>query len=88
MKKNILIAVTVIASLCLLYWGIEFLKGVNMFKPANFYYAEFEKVDGLIEAAPVSINGFTVGQVREICGCKRFHRCCYFRCDPERHASG
>lgn len=66
MKKNILIAVTVIASLCLLYWGIEFLKGVNMFKPANFYYAEFEKVDGLIEAAPVSINGFTVGQVREM----------------------
>lgn len=66
MKKNILIAVTVIASLCLLYWGIEFLKGVNMFKPANFYYAEFEKVDGLIEAAPVNINGFTVGQVREM----------------------
>ncbi|MBO7608632.1 MAG: MCE family protein [Muribaculaceae bacterium] len=66
MKKNILIAVTVIASLCLLYWGIEFLKGVNMFKPANFYYAKFEKVDGLIEAAPVTINGFPVGQVREI----------------------
>lgn len=66
MKKNILIAVTVIASLCLLYWGIEFLKGVNMFKPANFYYAKFDKVDGLIDAAPVTINGFTVGQVREI----------------------
>ncbi|MBR6283231.1 MAG: MCE family protein [Muribaculaceae bacterium] len=66
MKKNILIAVCVIASLCLLYWGIEFLKGVNMFKPANFYYAKFEKVDGLVEAAPVSINGFPVGQVREI----------------------
>ncbi len=66
MKKNILIAVTVIASLCLLYWGIEFLKGVNMFKPANFYYAKFEKVDGLVEAAPVMINGYPVGQVREI----------------------
>ena len=66
MKKNILIAVTVIASLCLLYWGIEFVKGVNMFKPANFYYAEFKEVDGLVEAAPINVNGFPVGQVREI----------------------
>lgn len=66
MKKNIWIAVTVIASLCLLYWGIEFLKGVNMFKPANFYYVQFDKVDGLVEAAPVMVNGFPVGQVREI----------------------
>ncbi|MBQ7690808.1 MAG: MCE family protein [Muribaculaceae bacterium] len=66
MKKNVLIAVTVIASLCLLYWGIEFLKGVNMFKPANFYYAKFERVNGLVEAAPVMVNGFQVGQVREI----------------------
>lgn len=66
MKKNILIAVTVLVSLGLLVWGIEFLKGVNMFKPANYYYAKFDKVDGLVEAAPITINGFQVGQVREI----------------------
>ena len=65
-NKNVVIALTVIASLCLLYWGIEFLKGVNLFKPANFYYAEFEQVDGLVEASPVMVNGFQVGQVREI----------------------
>lgn len=66
MKKNIIIASTVILSLGLLIWGIEFLKGVNLFKPANYYYAKFEKVDGLVEAAPVMINGFQVGQVREL----------------------
>lgn len=66
MKKNIVIALTVIASLGLLYWGIEFLKGINMFKPANFYYATFSKVDGLSGAAPVTVNGFNVGQVREM----------------------
>ena len=65
-NKNVVIALTVIASLCLLYWGIELLKGVNLFKPANFYYAEFEQVDGLVEASPVMVNGFQVGQVREI----------------------
>ncbi|MBR1804713.1 MAG: MCE family protein [Muribaculaceae bacterium] len=37
-----------------------------MFKPANYYYAQFDKVNGLVEAAPVTVNGFQVGQVREI----------------------
>ncbi len=65
-KKNILIAATVIISLGLLIWGIEFLKGVNLFKPANYYYATFDKIEGLVEATPVTINGYQVGQVREI----------------------
>ena len=65
-NKNVVIALTVVVSACLLYWGIEFLKGVNLFKPANFYYAKFEKVEGLTESAPVTINGFQVGQVRDI----------------------
>lgn len=66
MKKNILIAATVLISLGLLIWGIEFLKGINLFKPANFYYVKFERVDGLVDAAPVTINGYQVGQVKEI----------------------
>ena len=65
-SKEALIAITVIISLCILYFGIEYLKGINLFKPANFYYAKFEKVDGLAVSAPVTINGFQVGQVREI----------------------
>ena len=64
--KEVLIAVTVIISLCVLYFGIEYLKGINRFRPANFYYAKFEKVNGLAVAAPITINGFQVGQVREI----------------------
>ncbi len=64
--RESLIAVTVIIGLCILFFGIEYLKGINLFKPANFYYAKFEKVDGLAVSAPVVINGFQVGQVREI----------------------
>ena len=65
-NKNVKIALTVIVSLCLLYWGIEFLKGINLFKPANFYIAKFDRVDGIVEATPITVNGFQVGQVREI----------------------
>lgn len=55
-----------VVSICILYWGIEYLKGINLLKPANFYYAKFEKVNGLTVASPVTVNGFKVGQVREI----------------------
>lgn len=65
-KKNVLIGLSVVVSICILYWGIEYLKGINLLKPANFYYAKFEKVNGLTVASPVTVNGFKVGQVREI----------------------
>ena len=65
-NKNVKIALTVIAGLALLYWGINYLKGVNLLTPANRYYTEIESTNGLIEAAPVTVNGFQVGQVREI----------------------
>jgi len=64
--KNVKIGLTVILALAFLIWGIEFLKGVNLFKPANYYYATFDNVDGLVDAAPVTVSGFQVGQVKEI----------------------
>lgn len=66
MKKNIIIGAVVVLALGLLYWGIEFLKGVNLFEPKNYYITKFEKVNGLTVSAPVSVNGFQVGLVKEI----------------------
>ena len=66
LNKNSIIAIVVIISIGLLYWGINYLKGINLFKPANFYYVKFEQVDGLNVSAPVTINGFKVGLVKEI----------------------
>ena len=64
--KNVKIALTVLLGLVLLYWGINYLKGVNLLTPANHFYTEVESTDGLLEAAPITVNGFQVGQVREI----------------------
>lgn len=64
--KNVKIALTVLLGMVLLYWGINYLKGVNLLTPANFFYTEVTSTDGLLEAAPVTVNGFQVGQVREI----------------------
>lgn len=65
-SKEVKIAVTVLVSLACLYWGINYLKGINLFTPVNFYYAHFDAVDGLTDSAPVTINGYQVGLVREI----------------------
>lgn len=65
-KKEITISICVIAALCLLFLGIDFLKGVNVFKPANYYTATYTNVNGLAVSAPVTLNGFKVGLVRSI----------------------
>lgn len=65
-NKNTIIALVVILGLGLLYWGIEFLKGVNLFEPANYYTTKFEQVNGLNVSSPVTVNGYQVGLVKEI----------------------
>lgn len=65
-KKEITISICVIVALCLLFLGIDFLKGVNVFKPANYYTATYTNVNGLAVSSPVTLNGFKVGLVRSI----------------------
>lgn len=65
-NKEFKIGLSVIAALCILFFGIDFLKGINLFEPANFYYATYDNVSGLSIAAPVTIDGYKVGQVRDI----------------------
>lgn len=65
-KKEFAIGLSVIIALLLLFFGIDYLKGINLFNPANFYYVEYENVSGLSVSSPVYINGFKVGQVREL----------------------
>lgn len=65
-KREITIGISVIAAIAVLIFGIEFLKGINLFRPAHFYLAYYDNVDGLEVSAPVKVNGYKVGQVREI----------------------
>ena len=66
MKRNFYIGLSVLAALFILYFGLEFLKGVNMFKASNYYTASYTNVAGLQVSAPVSVNGFKVGQVSNV----------------------
>lgn len=65
-RKEVVIGLIVIISIAILVVGIDFLKGVNVFKASNYYYATYSNVEGLSQSAPVMLNGYKVGQVRDI----------------------
>jgi phospholipid/cholesterol/gamma-HCH transport system substrate-binding protein len=65
-RKEFIIGGCVLAALAILFFGIDFLKGINVFKASNYYYVSYENVEGLAVSANVNVNGFKVGQVRDI----------------------
>ncbi len=66
MKKEITIGLSVIIALLILFFGINYLKGINLFKASNYYYSSFTNVTGLAQSAPITVNGYKVGLVREV----------------------
>ena len=65
-KKEVKIGVFVVVTLALLGWGLNYLKGRDIFFGGNIYYGVFTKVDGLNDASPIYYHGFKVGSVRDI----------------------
>ena len=65
-RKEVLIGLIVLVAMTVVVVGIDFLKGVNVFKASNYYFVSFTDVAGLAQSAPVTVNGFKVGQVRDI----------------------
>lgn len=65
-NKEFVIGLSVIVAIVILIFGIDFLKGINLFRPAHYYVAYYDNVDELTVSSPVLINGYKVGQVREV----------------------
>ena len=64
--KEAKIGLVSIVSLALLYFGINYLKGINLFQPTNYYYIAFNNVKDVTVSSPVYVEGFKVGLVRDI----------------------
>jgi len=50
----------------LFIWGLNYLKGTDIFSSQIKFYAVYDDVTGLIESNPVSLNGVSIGQVNRI----------------------
>lgn len=64
--KEVKIGASVLVAIAILVFGINYLKGVNIFKASNYYYATYSNVTGLAISAPVTLNGFKIGIIREM----------------------
>ena len=65
-SKEARIGAVVTIAIVLLIWGLNFLKGNNIFSAEREYYAIYQRIDGLVEANPILVNGFKVGRVSSI----------------------
>lgn len=65
-KSEVKIGLVGIIAIFILVWGVNFLKGNNIFGNSNKYYAVYSNIDGLESSSPIRINGLTVGNVTEI----------------------
>ncbi len=68
MKKVtvIYIGLTFVLAIFIFVWGYNFLKGKDLFSKQTILYSRYQKIDGLVTANPVLINGKQVGSVNNI----------------------
>ena len=61
--KEIKIALVAIVSIVLLFFGMNFLKGMTLFSNGDSYYITFKDISGLSSSSPIFANGYRVGVV-------------------------
>lgn len=66
MKKELRAGILAIVAVAMLIFGYNYLKGNNLFNDSRVFYAVYDDVEGLSASAPITINGFQVGNVSDI----------------------
>ena len=63
LTKEIKIALVAIVGILVMYFGINLLKGMNLFSTNNAYYMTFDDIQGLGASTPIYADGYKVGTV-------------------------
>ena len=64
--KEVKIALVAIVGIVVLFYGLQFLKGLTLFSNDDTYYVAFSDVSGVSSSTPVYANGYKVGVVKAI----------------------
>lgn len=65
-SKEVKIALVAVCGLVVLFFGMNFLKGLNLFESTNRYYISFKDISGLASSSPIYADGYKVGVVKGI----------------------
>jgi len=66
LSKEVKTGILALGAILLLIFGYSFLKGTNLLDKNREFFVKYDNVEGLAQAAPVTINGLTVGKVQDI----------------------
>jgi phospholipid/cholesterol/gamma-HCH transport system substrate-binding protein len=66
LSKEFKVGLFMVVAIALLYFGFNFLKGIDFFSTTNKYYAIYQNVDKLTESNQIFLNGYAVGRVSNI----------------------
>lgn len=66
MKTEIKVGLVGLGILLLLFFGIKFLKGIDVFQKETTYYVIYDNVSGMYESSYIYLNGMKVGYVKDI----------------------
>lgn len=64
--KEVKIAIVAIVGIIVLFLGMNFLKGLDLFSSDSRYYISFKDISGLSSSCPIYADGYKVGVVRSI----------------------
>ncbi len=65
-RREVIIGIVIVTAIGLLYVGLNYLKGVYVFQKPMEYYAVYDQINGLQPTNPVMVNGYKIGQVKDI----------------------
>lgn len=65
-NKEVKIALVAICGLVILFFGMNYLKGLNLFDSSSKYYISFNDISGLASSSPIYADGYQVGVVKGI----------------------
>ncbi|MGV6828458.1 MAG: MlaD family protein [Flavobacteriales bacterium] len=66
LSREVKTAIFAIVTILLFIFGYNFLKGTSLFVNSRTFYVKYQSVEGLTQSAPVTINGLTVGKIKNI----------------------
>jgi len=65
-SRELKVGILAVIAIFLLYFGFNFLKGINIFSSTNTFYGNYKAINGLTEQSPVYVKGYKVGLVDKI----------------------
>lgn len=66
LTKEVKIALVTIVGVVILFFGMNFLKGLNLFSSTDDYFIEFKDISGLSSSSPIYADGYQVGTVKDV----------------------